>query len=83
MVFAELLAERTEINREFVDAGLPAPDWQEEGIPDIVLTEPAATPWGEQEDGVHRVWLARVANQFVNSFRPRLQRLTGSGSAAS
>lgn len=74
MTWAELLAEREAIDREFADAGLKAPIWEEGEPPLIFVTKAAILPWGEAEEAAQRAWMGRMANQFINSFRPRLQK---------
>jgi hypothetical protein len=78
VAWAELLSERDAIDREFTDAGLPAPSWRDGEAPLIVVNEPASLPWSDADEAGQRVWMARMANQFVNSFRPRLQQISGS-----
>lgn len=78
IAYAELAADRVAIEREFADSGLPLPDWSEGEVPVIALTFPSPLPWEDARDAEQRAWFARVGNQFVNSLRPRLQRLTDS-----
>ena len=73
--FEALLEDREAIDREFVAAGLELPSWNGGDVPDISLTNASPLPWGEPEEEDQRQWMARAANQFVNSFRPRLERL--------
>lgn len=72
----ELLGDRPLIDEEFADAGLPAPNWQrtDKGAR-ISLTWPAPLPWDEAAEIDQAAMLARVANQLVSSFRPRLERI--------
>jgi hypothetical protein len=44
----------------------------------VSLTAPSAQPWDETHEAEQRAWLARTGNQFVNSLRPRLQRMADS-----
>lgn len=78
-LFDDLLAQREAIDSEFVAAGLPALTWNEEGEEKsvIVLTSPSPLPWDEAREGEQRAWLARAANQFVNSIAPRISRALG------
>jgi hypothetical protein len=73
--FDELLAERSDIDAEFSAACLDVPDWGEGEVPTISLRRPFPTPWSDADEGEQRDWLGRAGNQFVNSLRPRLQRL--------
>ena len=75
--FAEILADREAIDEEFATAGLPAPTWQENEVPAIWLTASSPLPWMEAREAEQRAWFAQVGNQFVNSLRPRLQRIAG------
>lgn len=74
-VYDALLEDREAIDREFVEAGLPPPNWAASEPPLISFTEQLPPPWGEADEEVQRGWMASAANQFVNSFRPRLERL--------
>lgn len=71
-----LMAEQDDVDREFTDGGLPAPEWTEEnGVPMLILRQASPTPWDDAAEAGQRQWLGQAANQFVNSLRPRLQRL--------
>lgn len=74
-VFDLLASEREAIEAEFVATGLDAPSWSEGDVPVISVLQRSSAPWSEEEEVIQRSWLGRAANQFVNSFRPRLQRL--------
>ena len=76
--FADLATDREAIEREFADAGLSPPEWQDGEVPSLIVTTPSALPWTEEREAEQRAWFAMVGNQFVNSLRPRLQRLTAS-----
>jgi hypothetical protein len=77
-IWAALNTDREAIDREFVDGGLPAPEWSEQdGVGNLSLTQSSPAPWDAAIEGSQRQWLGRAANQFVNSLRPRLQRLYG------
>jgi hypothetical protein len=71
--YAALLDEREAIAVEFASAGLDAPEWQDGDVPLLGLTTPLP-PSGDDAEVAQRAWMARAANQFVNSLRPRLQR---------
>jgi hypothetical protein len=72
-IFDTLMAERDAIDTEFRAHGLDAPLWSDGEIPLVGLTVPAPGPWDEAAEAQQREWMARAANQFVNSIRPRLQ----------
>jgi hypothetical protein len=74
-VYQELLADRDAIDAEFSRQGIQAPDWVENDVAMISLTTASPAPWGEAAEAEQRLWLGRVANQLVNSLRPRLQRI--------
>ena len=71
--WSECFADRAAIDAEFVSGGLPAPTWNDGEEPDVILTTPSPAPWDDEEQARQRQWLATAGNQFVNSFRPRLQ----------
>ena len=71
-----LLSERATIDSEFEAAGLPAPEWIAGDAPELLLKRDWPTPWTDAGDVEQRVWFGRTANQFVNSLRPRLLRLS-------
>lgn len=73
--YATLHAEAEAIAAEFASAGLSAPRWNDGGVPTISSVMASAQPWDASAEGTQRAWMAKVANQFVNSLRPRLQRL--------
>lgn len=75
--FADLLADRDAIDAEFASAGLHSPEWSLKGAPTLSLVVPSPQPWNAEREAEQRIWFARAANQFVNSLRPRLQRLAG------
>ena len=75
-----LVADRTIIDEEFADAGLPAPQWERSAkTTRIALAWPAPLPWDEHAEAAQAAMLGRAANQLVNSFRPRLERIGASG----
>jgi hypothetical protein len=61
------------IDREFDEAGLPAPTWKqnEEGA-SISLVWPSPLPWDGAAEERQLKELSAAANQMVNSLRPRL-----------
>ena len=73
-VYADLLAEREEIDAEFAGAGLETPEWRSNGTPVLSLVAPSPQPWDEAREIGQRAWFGAAANQFVNSLRPRLLR---------
>lgn len=73
--FAELQADEQAIADEFATANLPAPSWRADDAGTVSLTHPSPQPWDEASEAEQRRWMAKAANQFVNSFRPRLLRL--------
>jgi hypothetical protein len=70
-------ADRAAIDAEFIAAGLALPDWAEGEIPTVGLITPSAVPWDAAEQDRMLHWMGLAANQFVNSFRPRLQNVHG------
>lgn len=73
--WAALLAERQDIEREFAEQQIDPPEWTEGDVPLLRLTLPSPSPWNEAAEAQQREWFGRIANQMVNSLRPRLQRL--------
>ena len=72
----ELAADRVLIDEEFADAGLPPPQWERSSkTTRIALAWPAPLPWDEPAEAAQATMLAKAANQLVNSFRPRLERI--------
>ena len=79
-IYANLLEDREAIAAEFAAAGLPEPAWSNEGGTESVsLTVPSPQPWDAASEAEQRAWLARAANQVVNSLRPRIARITAQG----
>lgn len=74
--FAELVADREAIDAEFADGGLEPPEWKHTDVPTLMVTSASPLPWDSERETGQRAWFARVANQLVNSQRPRLLRLT-------
>ncbi|WP_054123369.1 hypothetical protein [Novosphingobium sp. AAP93] len=73
---AALLREDADaIAAEFASAGLSAPTWVAGDVCTLSLTMASAQPWDGAAEEAQRAWMAKAANQFVNSLRPRLQRL--------
>ncbi|MCB2075498.1 MAG: hypothetical protein H6917_15635 [Novosphingobium sp.] len=75
--YAELAMDREAIDREFTSSDLPPLVWGNDDVPTIGLTKPSPLQWDEAREEDQRAWFAQVANQFVNSLRPRLQRIAG------
>ena len=73
--FAMLREDADAIAAEFNSDGLPAPSWDDGDVCSLNITMPSAKPWDAPAEVVQRAWMAKAANQFVNSLRPRLQRL--------
>lgn len=74
--FEALEADREAIAAEFTDDGLEAPEWVSEGdVHTVTVRAPSPLPWDGAREDEQRAWLARAANRFVNSFRPRLLRM--------
>ena len=72
----ELAADRALFDEEFADAGLPAPQWERSAkTTRIALSWPAPLPWDEPAETAQAAMLAKAANQLINSFRPRLDRI--------
>lgn len=65
--------DRVAIDAEFTAAGLPAPEWSEIEVLGVTPATASAMPWDSAEQDRMLRWLAVAANQFVNSFRPRLR----------
>lgn len=77
-LYAGLAAEREDIDAEFAAAGLPAPVWREEaGSASFSVGIDTPLPWDAATEAAQRHWMARAANQLVNSLRPRITRLIG------
>ncbi len=74
-LYEELTTMRAEIDAEFAVRGLAAPDWLEGEIPMLSMIAPSPQPWNAEREVEQRRWMGEAANQFVNSLRPRLQRL--------
>jgi hypothetical protein len=72
--YAALMDERADIDAEFAAQGFPPPDWIDSEVPFMRITAPSSQPWNEAVEDEQRNWMARAANRFVNSLRPRLQR---------
>jgi hypothetical protein len=79
--FALLQSERADIDAEFDAAGMATPQWHDGDVPVISLTTASPAPWDNAREAEQREWLGRVGNQFVNSLRPRLERLAATVAA--
>ena len=73
-LYERLEADREGITAEFAANGLTL-EWTGGEVPLISATSPAPAPWNDNAEEGQRAWLGQAANQFVNSLRPRLQRL--------
>lgn len=73
-LYEALMADREAIDAEFATRGLRL-EWREGEVPVLSANAPAPLPWEDAQEEVQRAWLGEAANQFVNSLRPRLQRL--------
>lgn len=73
-LYEALEADREAITAEFAANGLTL-EWVSGEVPLLSATSPAPTPWDDSAEELQRTWLGQAANQFVNSLRPRLQRL--------
>lgn len=71
-LFEGLAAEREGIDAEFTRQGLAPPEWRFGEATEIVLTTSSPAPWDDAAEAEQRNWMARIANQMVNSLRPRL-----------
>lgn len=76
-LYEQLLGDRDTIDSEFAEAGLGAPEWASSGSEaSITLKWPSPWPWDEAEEERQMTHLSQAANQFVNSLRPRLGRIS-------
>jgi hypothetical protein len=73
--YGALIEERADIAAEFAAQGFDPPDWIAGEVPVMRITAPSPHPWNEAVEADQRDWMARAANQFVNSLRPRMRRL--------
>lgn len=77
-LFEALAAEKDAIAAEFEETGLPPASWSDEGDDArISVTLSSPLPWDDAVEADQIDKLTALANRFVNSFRPRLLRLTG------
>lgn len=73
--WSDLMAEREAIDREFLERTGEAPAWIDGDVPVLRITHPSPLPWDDAAtEQRQRTWFAAIANQFVNSLRPRLLR---------
>src|SRR5690606_37446533 len=74
--FERLLALRDVIDEEIAEAGLPVPTWErtDRGAA-IALAWNSPLPWDQLREAEQRALLQQGANQLVNSFRPRIERI--------
>lgn len=73
-LYEGLEADRVAIGAEFAANGLTL-EWREGEVPLLSVRSTAPLPWDGGAEELQRAWLGQAANQFVNSLRPRLQRL--------
>lgn len=73
--YAMLEQDRAAIDAEFTGNDLTPPRWIETDVPQLELRTPSPRPWDEPRETEQRAWMASVANQLVNSLRPRLHKL--------
>jgi hypothetical protein len=73
-LYEHLEADREGIAAEFAANGLTL-EWTGGEVPVLSATSAAPAPWDGSAEELQRTWLTQAANQFVNSLRPRLQRL--------
>ena len=73
-LYEALAADREAIDAEFGTRGLRL-EWRAGDVPVLSAEATSPLPWDEAQEEVQRAWLGEAANQFVNSLRPRLQRL--------
>jgi hypothetical protein len=77
VLYDMIAAEHEAIDAEFAAANLPSPRWMEkDDTREVGIRLPCPLPWDVENEAEQRRQFARVGNQFVNSFRPRLLRLT-------
>ncbi|MDP3674432.1 MAG: hypothetical protein Q8R44_04980 [Novosphingobium sp.] len=77
VAFEALREDRALIDEEFADAGLSPPIWErtDKGA-SVALRWPAPLPWDGAAEDRQLAELQVAANQMVNSFRPRIERIT-------
>ena len=76
-LYEQLSEDREAIDREFAEAGLAPPEWTSSGSEaSITLRWSSRWPWDEAEEARQRTLLSQATNQFVNSLRPRLGRIS-------
>ncbi|KQS03555.1 hypothetical protein ASG11_04210 [Sphingomonas sp. Leaf357] len=75
VAFSALGEERRAIDAEFSAQNIGGLEWIAGDVPALRVTAPYGPPGDEASEVAQRQWMGRAANQFVNSLRPRLQRL--------
>lgn len=81
--FDALESERPQIDEELRRAGFSQPEWDTSAdAPSLSLSADAPLPWDDPAEQAQAEFLARAANQLVNSLRPRLERLASAGAQA-
>lgn len=73
-LYEALVADREAIDAECATRGLHL-DWRQGEVPVLSADAASPLPWEDAQEEIQRAWLGEAANQFVNSLRPRLQRL--------
>ena len=82
-LYHELAEDRRSIAQEFVEAGLPEPEWEQiENGGSVSIRWAAPLPWDSRAEEEQMALLGQAANRFVNSLRPRLERLSVAGARA-
>ena len=72
-IYDALVAASEEIDREFVEEGLPPPVWKRTGDDtSMTVSWPSPAPLSTAEEDRQIVLLGKAANRFVNSLRQRL-----------
>lgn len=76
-LYEQLSEDREAIDREFAAAGLAPPEWTSSGSEaSIMLKWSSPWPWDDAEEQRQLILLSKATNQFVNSLRPRLNRIS-------
>ena len=75
VAFSALQEEQQAIDAEFGLQDIGLLEWTTGDVPALRITAPYGQPSDDASEVAQREWMGRAANQFVNSLRPRLQRL--------
>ena len=73
--FSALPEEQQAIDAEFGSQDIGMLEWIAGDVPALRITAPYGQPWDDASEVAQRQWMGQAVNQFVNSLRPRLQRL--------